>query len=253
MLMNLSFILDFFQDASDIAEFELQENFLNHIEADQLRRQDIYSPPSTPASAQTKAAYNHRHHSVSSHTEYPITPITSPGQNAMTGQWVSTQLQEQNAYAHPMDFLQHGDGVSQADTLDREVAAATANLTLSSPRQSPYYIKKKHSHTSSVSKKSVSKKDSHRALERLQTEVTALTEQIDRMRRQQKDETTFTKVVKVLLKHLMADSAIFLIAFYILWKRKSPLAYSLINAIMPFLQDIIRSIIRKVVFWKITV
>lgn len=166
----------------------------------------------------------------------------------MTGQWVSKQLQEQSAYAHPMDFL-HGDNVSQADTLDREVAAATANLTLSSPRQSPYYVKKKHSHSSS----SVSKKDSHRALERLQTEVTALTEQIDRMRRQQKDETTFTKVVKVLLKHLMADSAIFLLVFYILWKRKSPLASALIHAIMPLLQDIIRHLVRKIVFWKITV
>lgn len=247
---------DFFQDASDIAEFELQENFLNHIDADQLRRQDIYSPPSTPASAQTKAAYNQRHHSISttSHTEYPITPITSPGQNAVTGQWVLNQLQEHNkVYVHPMDFLQPQDGLSEADTIDREVAAATANLVLSSPRQSPYQSKKKHSHSSStVSSK---KKDSHRALERLQTEVSALTEQIDRLRRQnhKKDGWTLWKVVMVLIKHLMADSAIFMIAFYILWKRRSPLANSLMNYIMPILQDIVRNIIRKVVFWKITV
>lgn len=154
-----------------------------------------------------------------------------------------------------MDFLQHHDGLSEADTIDREVAAATANLALSSPRQSPYSVlpKKKHSHSSSTT--SSKKKDSNRALEKLQTEVTALTEQIDRLRRQSvKDERwTSWRLVKILIKHLIANSAIFMIAFYILWKRKSPLAYSLINYIMPIIQEIIRNIIRKVVFWKITV
>lgn len=297
-----------FQDAYDPSEFELQEHFLNNIEADQLMREDLSSPPnsanvssyrSTPPAInrinshhRSSSFYKNRHNSFSeqqSHSEYPITPITSPGQNSVTGQWVLNQLQQQNQinntkpnYVHPMDFLQpqhhHNDILSEADTLDREVAAATSNLVLSSPRQSPYSStpnnKKKithsnHSSSSASTSKSNkklekinSRKADSRALEKLQTEVSALTEQIDRLRRgikvreerdQQKRQWSSWRLTKMLIKHLMANSAILLIAFYILWRRKSPIAYSIINYIMPLLRDILQKLIRKVVFWKITV
>ncbi|KAI8639780.1 acyl CoA binding protein-domain-containing protein [Parasitella parasitica] len=287
---------ELFQDAYDPTEFELQENFLNHIEADQLMQEDIVNSP--PASATASSPFrstphhsnhyhNSRHNSFSdivSTNEYPITPITSPGQNSVTGQWVLNQLQQQKKqrYVHPMDFLQkQQDILSEADTLDREVAAATSNLILSSPRQSPYTIstatnrkksisKPQHSspHLSSTStsassskKKQIKSKKSDRALEKLQTEVTALTEQIDRLRRgiklrEDRDKSrkwsTFG-VTKVLIKHLMANSAILLIIFYILWRRKSPVAYAIIEYIMPIIQDMIRKIIQRVVFWKVTV
>lgn len=277
---------ELYQDAYDSTEFELQEHFLNNIEPDQLRRQDIYSPPATPGNSSfrsTPTAHirsssyynNHRHNSISdiSHTEYPITPITSPGQNAVTGQWVLNQLQQSNAsktnnYVHPMDFLQQQtDTLSEADTIDREVAATTANLALSSPRQSPYsgggVTKKKSNHSPHLSSSSTSskkkKKDNSRALERLQTEVTALTEQIDRLRRssiQEKNDRkrwTASRMCMVLIKHLMANSAILIIAFYILWRKKSPIAYSVIDYIRPLMLDLLRKIIRRIVFWKITV
>jgi hypothetical protein len=298
--------LDLFQDAyDDTTEFELQEHFLNNIGADQLMREDILNSP--PASTTVSSFhltprhplldhkhYDSRHNSFSdaintASNDYPLTPITSPGHNAMTGQWVLNQLQQQKqnnkTYVHPMDFLQQQpqqqDHLSEADTIDREVAAATANLTLSSPRQSPYSslptplsTHKKKSHqlspqlsststsTSSLKRNSNKRKDSKkadRALEKLQTEVTALTEQIDRLRRSREDRDRELRrwsalgITKILIRHLLANSAILLIAFYILWKRKSPIAYSIIGYIMPILQELIRKIIRKVVFWKVTV
>lgn len=306
----LIYVLDLFQDAYDPTEFELQENFLNHIEADQLLQEDILNSPPTSATASSpyrstprhsKHYSNSRHNSFSdvvSTNDYPITPITSPGHSSVTGQWVLSQLQQQNKqnYVHPMDFLQkqqqqqqqhqlqhQQDMLSEADTLDREVAAATSNLVLSSPRQSPYTVStvshnrkksnsKQHQHstlsphlsststsTSSNNKKKLKKSD--RALEKLQTEVTALTEQIDRLRRgiklrEERDKNrkwSTLGITKVLLKHLMANSAILLIAFYILWRRKSPIAYAIIGYIMPIIQDMIRKIIQRIVFWKVTV
>lgn len=268
----------------------------------------FYSNTPTPQQQQQqRKSYRQNSFSdVNSTTEYPITPITSPGvggQSSVTGQWVLNQLQQHNgkSFVHPMDFLQQQqhDMISEADTCDREVAAATANLILSSPRQSPYtttsLVKQHHSpHLSSTStttttttsssnhaaqtaqatssssataaQQQKSKKKSKRAssvdtraLEKLQTEVTALTEQIDRMRRdsivnnQKSKNVQWMTVLKTVIKYLMANSAIFLIIFFILWKKKSPIAYKIINAIMPFIQLIIRKIIRRVVFWKITV
>jgi hypothetical protein len=277
----------------------VQEHFLNHIEAEHIMDQQellLNSPPpsaiassfrSTPASYNTKNKSYNRQNSFSevanTIADYPLTPITSPGgQNSVTGQWVLNQLQQHNssttnnkttAYVHPMDYLQ-GDIVSEADTCDREVAAATANLILSSPRQSPYTPAKKSSpHLSSAStatsssahektkpnknKKGASSSVDTRALEKLQTEVTALTEQIDRLRREsavsKQQQFQWTKLFKTVIKYLMANSAILLILFYILWKKKSPIAYKVIDSIMPFLQLIIRKIIRRVVFWKVTV
>lgn len=319
-LANFLFKLDLFQDAyDDTTEFELQEHFLNDIAPDQIINDDtLYSPPNsatvssfhlTPRPSLLDHKYyntRHNHFSDAVHTpvsnDYPLTPITSPGQNAVTGQWVLNQLQQQKqinntkkTYVHPMDFLQEQqqqqqqqDLLSEADTIDREVAATTANLTLSSPRQSPYsslptpistaHKKKLHqispqlssTSTSTSSHKNTSNnektkdtsrkiKKADRALERLQTEVTALTEQIDRLRRSREDRdrqlrrwSTFG-ITKILIKHLLANSAIFLIAFYILWKRKSPIAHSIIGYIMPIIQELMRKIIQKVVFWKVTV
>lgn len=224
-------MIELYQDAYGPAEFE-SHNFLNHTELNQFRRQDIYSPP--------------------------ITPITSPErhQNSVTSQWVSHQSQV--------------DTLSDTDSMDREVAATTANLALSSPRQSPYTQPKKSSSSSVGSstthsqqqKKKKRKENSTRALERLQTEVTALTEQMDRLRRNSLIEANnrkdrkgwiFKNLCLLLVKHLMVNSAILFIAFYILYKRKSPLAYAVMNYITPWMQQIIRNIIRRIVFWKVTV
>lgn len=235
----------------------------------------LNSPPTSQSSSfihyPNNKYYEHRHSSVISPitSEFPITPMTSPGQqNTITGQWVLNQLQQHNnnrPFVHPMDFLQDNnknDILSEPDTIDREVAAATANLSLTSPRQSPYTPKsqkRKSSIKESASTSSSSRKN--KAFEQLQTEVTALTEQIDRLRQSIKSKEEKDKklrwstlgLVKVLLKHVLANSAILLILFYILWRRKSPIAYAILGHVTPIIQELLRKILQKVVFWKVTV
>jgi Fe2+ transport system protein B len=185
--------------------------------------------------------------------------MTSPGQHTITGNWVQ---QQQNEYSKP-----HKDDIlSEPDTIDREVAAATAHLSLSSPRQSPYTPRKsittneassKKSSSSSTNNSSHHKKRSDRALEKLQTEVMALTEQVDRLRtsiqEKGKRPSRSWQLVKILFKHLMANSAILCIVFYILYKQKSPIAYSIIDYIRPIIQAMMRKLIQNIVFWKVTV
>ncbi|KAI7902460.1 uncharacterized protein BX663DRAFT_420670, partial [Cokeromyces recurvatus] len=153
--------------------------------------------------------------------------------------------------------------LSEPDTIDREVAATTANLALKSPTYSPYSAKKPlkqnrhHSNTttSSMSTTLNNKKTSDRALEKLQTEVTAITEQIDRLRHsiklreerdRQKSNWSIWRITKLILKHLLANSIIFSLVFYFLWRKRSPIAYTMIGYLMP----IIQKMIRKILFWK---
>ncbi|KAI9484230.1 MAG: hypothetical protein EXX96DRAFT_476981 [Benjaminiella poitrasii] len=182
------------------------------------------------------------------------------------------QQQQQHQRQQQQHHLQQHDLLSEPDTIDREVAATTANLALRSPTHSPYSKKKHHSKqkrnhsnttTSTTSTTSMAnKKTSDRALEKLQTEVTALTEQIDRLRssiklREERDRRKLNwsawKIIKLLLKHLIANSVIFLIVFYVLWRKKSPLAYGILSYIMPIVQEIMRKVLRKVIFWKVAI
>lgn len=142
-----------------------------------------------------------------------------------------------------MNYAKQQDVVSEGDTLDREVAAATTHLHQHHASSS--------SSTSANSSKGEKKKE--RAFERLQTEITALTEQIDRLRQQQKGGWTMGKVMLMLLKHALADSALLFIIFLVLWKRKSPLAYAIIARAVPFFQALARQLVRTIVFWKASV
>ncbi|ORE06646.1 hypothetical protein BCV72DRAFT_207056, partial [Rhizopus microsporus var. microsporus] len=169
------------------------------------------------------------------------------------------------------DYLkQQSDIVSEADTLDREVAAATARLSITAPQHSPYAIQQPHHRSTGSasisssgssqrsSKKTMKKDESNRALEKLQTEVTALTEQIDRLRQQhrqhqQKAGWTMQRIVVTLLKHALADFTILFMLFLVLWKKKSPIAYAILDRIMPFVHAIVTKVVRRVVFWKVTV
>ncbi|OBZ82519.1 Acyl-CoA-binding domain-containing protein 5A [Choanephora cucurbitarum] len=274
-----------FQDAYDPAEFESQEHFLSRFEADQLMEENaILSPPAT--STQFSFKPPHRYSvSDANVADYPITPIASPH----TGQWVQGQLEQQQPHRLPIE----PDLISEADTLDREVAKVTQSLTQSSPTQSPYipvhYDARKSSqpsfsqkpsstrkknrtvsastaHTtrsaslSSSSSLNSSKQTSNRAIERLQTELTALTEQMDQLRqniktREERDRQFRWSpwyIFKLLLKHLLVNSAIFMIAFYVLWKRNSPLADKVIAYLRPWIRNIVRNILRNIVFWKVT-
>ncbi|ORZ18481.1 acyl CoA binding protein-domain-containing protein [Absidia repens] len=102
-----------------------------------------------------------------------------------------------------------------------------------------------------------------RTLENLQTEVTALTEQMDRLRQELKDKEMMKQhfgigwLLRTLIKHLLANSLIAGILFCILWRRRSPLAVALVDHLTPqikmLLRSMIRSTVKKVMFWKLTV
>lgn len=172
------------------------------------------------------------------------------------------------SYVHPSDFLQTKDDtlLSEADTIDREVAAATANLSLSSPRHSPYTSTTKQlssnmsTVTNSTSNSKKKKNSNRKALEKLQTEVAVLQEQMDRLRAtlitkdNNKTKRSYTTaLISILFKHFLANSAILCIMFYILYKTKSPIAYSIIDYMTPIIQAMIRKLLHKLIFWKITV
>jgi hypothetical protein len=233
-------------------------------------------PPSFYSSSTSTSRYlnnnktNNKQSNLSESThDYPLTPLTSPGHNSVTSQWVQKQQQQlkkkNGGYVHPMDFLQQGhDLVSEADTIDREVAAVTSTLALSSPRQSPYSKGTPSIHQQLQKPQEehpVMDKKADRALEKLQTEVSALAEQIDRVRKNMKkreerdrqNKWSAVQLTKTLLKHVLANSAILLIIFYVLYKRKSPIAYAMMGYIMPLVQELMRNIIKRVVFWKVTV
>ncbi|KAG1142922.1 hypothetical protein G6F37_006018 [Rhizopus arrhizus] len=214
---------DIFQDAYDPVEFEENDHFLNHIDPQHIT-QSSSSPPSS---------FYHRR--LSDQDYYPPTPITSPGKN----------ISPHETYSYyPVNYAKQQDIVSEGDTLDREVAAATTQLHQHHASSS--------SSTSAKSSKGEKKKE-ERAFERLQTEITALTEQIDRLRQQQKGGWTMGKVMLMLLKHALADSALLFIIFLVLWKRKSPLAYAIIARAVPFFQALARQLVRTIVFWRASV
>ncbi|KAI9274191.1 hypothetical protein BY458DRAFT_507437 [Sporodiniella umbellata] len=91
------------------------------------------------------------------------------------------------------------------------------------------------------------------SLERLQTEITVLTEQMDQLRRRPKAPWTLQRLFWSLLKHVLADSLLLTIAFLILLKKKSPIAYAILDHLLPWLKAAGYRILRSVVFWKLTV
>lgn len=142
-----------------------------------------------------------------------------------------------------MDFL--ADTASDSDTIDREVAAATAPMALTSPSQHPYFVPPAAE---------------NKALENLQTEVTALTEQLDMLykkvteREQQKRRMRWSwkRLVKTVAKHAFINCLLLTLLFLVLWKRRSPVAYALNGFVGPQLQEITRYLARRIVFWKVT-
>ncbi|CAO3599170.1 unnamed protein product [Absidia cylindrospora] len=137
------------------------------------------------------------------------------------------------------------DGMSDLDTIDREVAAATSGLGLMAPEQHPY-----HERVESVSE---------RALESLQTDVAALTEQLGHLRtslaqkRHDKLRWTWLWLGKTVVKHASINLVILFLVFLVLLKRKSPIAYAIMGYVGSRLQDILLYLAQKMYFWKVTV
>ncbi|KAI9257193.1 acyl CoA binding protein-domain-containing protein [Phascolomyces articulosus] len=288
-----------FVDAWDPEDAEKEEYYLAHLGPHQLdeRQLELSSP---------EQRYHHHHTqpmdtpslatftSSTNNSTYPETPELSPHYSQQHKYWQRNSTK----YARPMDFLAHGANSSVAsdtDTVDREVAAATASLALQSPSYHPYApintttlrkssvdktnnntvtpsaaVKRSSSSNSNKNNNSNSNKEekssrglpvSERALESLQTEVTALSEQIDRLtrgmvardERQRQMRWSWFRLIKSIMKHTLINSLVLLLVFMVLWRRKSPVALAIVSYVGPQAQEIMRHLVRRIVFWKVTV
>lgn len=111
------------------------------------------------------------------------------------------------------------------------------------------------------SKKATAESPSDNAIENLQTEVTALSEQIDKLRASvAKDDKERRRkrywilwLFKTLIKHTIVNSLILIIVFLVLWKRGSPVADAFLDYLKPRLQLAMRKLLSRVVLWRVTV
>ncbi|KAH8547455.1 acyl CoA binding protein-domain-containing protein [Umbelopsis sp. PMI_123] len=235
--------------------------------------------------------------------EYPLTPAMSPE--------YQPRIRYGNHYDVPgvhrliatdsfLNFNSSEDNQSDADTIDREVAATTAKIGVSAPRRaytapasgnstkSKQIIPKNtieedgESETEVPSRKPSSSDRSkprseqssrlksvdnntrlssvaERALENLQTDVTALTEQIDILRRgifekemkRKAEKWTWSWLFKTTAKHAVVNLIILTLIFLFLLKRKSPIAYAIIAYLGPWWNDIWFNFIRKFRFSRL--
>ncbi|KAI8642708.1 hypothetical protein BD408DRAFT_482573 [Parasitella parasitica] len=143
------------------------------------------------------------HYSTPIVSEFPLTPELSP---------------------KPRISYNNGLNV-EFDEYDNEVATATSSLYISTPTQHPYTSVRKHR----------KRKSSDAAIQTLQTEVAALCEEIDSLRRRDmlKSRSLYQWrslwLLKFVAKQAFFNLLIFAILFIVLWRRKSPIAYAVIS------------------------
>jgi hypothetical protein len=98
-------------------------------------------------------------------------------------------------------------------------------------------------------------------LETLQTQVAALTEQMDRVRLEVSHPANkrgfLGRLLLVLVKHVLANTLMATLLFVVLLYRRSPVALALADYLTlrsrTLLRSLIRSTVKKVMFWKLTV
>lgn len=98
-------------------------------------------------------------------------------------------------------------------------------------------------------------------LENLQTQVAALTEQMDRVRLEVSYSANkrgfLGRLLLVLVKHVLANTLMATLLFIVLLYRRSPVALALADYLTlrsrTLLRSLIRSTVKKVMFWKLTV
>ncbi|SAL98471.1 hypothetical protein [Absidia glauca] len=117
------------------------------------------------------------------------------------------------------------------------------------------------SSSSSLSSPSSPHISHEQTLETLQTQVAALTEQMDRVRLEVSYPANkrgfLGRLLLVLVKHVLANTLMATLLFVVLLYRRSPVALALADYLTlrsrTLLRSLIRSTVKKVMFWKLTV
>lgn len=183
--------------------------------------------------------------------EFPITPELSPKHS------VSRSLY--NSGKSPQHYLlsqaQHQRS-KEIEELDQEVAIATSSLYLSMPNQHPY----DQPSNEPIRKLRRKRRSSNLAFQTLQTEVAALCEEIGHLRSRDVNKRNRSLLrwsslwlLKSVAKQAFFNFVILMLLFFVLWRRRSPIAYAVISFAGPRLKDSMHYIFRHVVFRKVTV
>jgi hypothetical protein len=286
------FLEQYFKGASSGAS----SKFSHHAEQ-QSRHNSTAAKVHEPYHTQSSNTSSRHGKPASASPEYPLTPAMSPEYQPRVRYGNHYDIPGVHRLIATDSFLNLNsseDNQSDADTIDREVAATTAKLGLSIPHRSysapnngnrtklktiipkdsteedgesadepsrkpsterPKPNRAEHSHRSSR-QKSIDTRLSpvaERALENLQTDVTALTEQIDILRRgmiekeakRKAEKWTWGWLFKTTAKHTVVNLIIFTVIFILLLKRKSPIAYAILAYLGPWWKDIWHNFIRR--------
>ncbi|ORY89939.1 hypothetical protein BCR43DRAFT_119184 [Syncephalastrum racemosum] len=261
----------------DPNQSEKEEYYLAHLGPHQLDDDHHLMHATSPASPElmSPSAYlRQQQHQLNAHhpNDYPATPDLSPSYSRH--KLTVRPLSDYNPTS--IDSV-----LSDTDTVDREVARTTAAMSIGSPNHFPYdnasektiathdthhHSKSYHPHQQSLSHRSESpqqrrRRSRHSAMENLQTEVVALAEQLDMLRQSmsQKEKHkqdmrwSLRRLLKSVAKHALINFVILLLLFLVLWRRQSPIAYAIMGYVGPRLQEVMRLLFRRMVFWKVTV
>ncbi|ORZ18131.1 acyl CoA binding protein-domain-containing protein [Absidia repens] len=213
------------------------------------------------------SSHHHHHHHQPPAVHLSNTSPVTPDDNTLS--FPSKQQQQQQHSWHESNRLllqplaaDYYDGMSDLDTIDREVAAATSGLGLMAPEQHPYHHyhhHHQHQQQEQQNQSELVESVSERALESLQTDVAALTEQLGHLRtslaqrRHDKLRWTWLWLGKTVVKHASINLVILFLVFLVLLKRKSPIAYAIIGYVGSRIQNILHYLAQKMYFWKVTV
>ncbi|KAI9354450.1 hypothetical protein BD770DRAFT_133756 [Pilaira anomala] len=202
----------------DTNEKEKEEYYLGQIEPEQFLSEQ--QAPQSGSSYFSSPIYK----------EFPVTPELSPRPSR-----------------HESSYSIYTPMTINHEEEDKEVATATSSLYISTPSQNPYY--KKRTQSSSSSNKAT--------LKTLQSEVAALCEEINHLRVKERHPLLLRwrliLLFKSVAKHIFLNILILFLLFLVLWRRKSPIAYTIIAYTGPRTRDLLRYISQRVVFWKVTV
>ncbi|ORZ00180.1 hypothetical protein BCR43DRAFT_484802 [Syncephalastrum racemosum] len=192
--------------------------------------------------------------STTTHNEVPMTPEIYPAHYRHYS-ISSHHSKKSNPQSHSQH--QHKPLLLQSPPLPSRPVPLSRTTTASYHDDS---IKTDDEHRSS--RQETASPTSETAVENLQTEVTALSEQIEKLRRGMAADDARRRTskrvlalwfVKTLVKHAVVNSIILLIAFAILWHRRSPMADIVLAYAKPRLQRFMRLLLSRVVLWRVTV
>lgn len=186
-----------------------------------------------------------------------LSPRLSRNYNYNNGKLPQQQQQNQHyLYPPPTSAIpqQDEDDDEDDDLLDHEVATATSSLYLSTPSQHPY----SYSSSTRKLKKRRPSSSSNRAIQTLQTEVAALCQEIDHLRKTKQQPSSLLRwrsssswlwlFTKSIAKHAFFNFLILLLVFFVLWRRKSPIAIAVMNYASPRTRDLIRYLLSRTLY-----